>query len=110
MNWTTIQTMIGYPLYDLVEEGWCLLSGYEDGIYGKYVKVTYLRGGMAVPFTEGRFEASKPVLPTPPVTPEEPDLENSIVPSNPENPNTGDWDDKPTIGNGNEGGNNESVE
>lgn len=87
MNWTTIQTMIGYPLYDLIEEAWCLLSGYEDGIYGKCVKVIYLRGGITVPFTEGRFEAS-----------------------NPENPNTGDWDDKPTIGDGNEGDNNESVE
>lgn len=49
MNWTTIQTMIGYPLYDLIEEAWCLLSGYEDGIYGKCVKVIYLRGGITVP-------------------------------------------------------------
>ena len=97
MNWTTIQTMIGYPLYDLIEEEWCLLSGYEDGIYGKCVKVTYLRGCITVPFVEGRFEASKPVLPvppTPPVNPEEPD---------PKNPNTGNGDDKSTIGDGNEG-------
>lgn len=89
MNWTTIQTMLGQPVYDLLEETWCLVAGYEDDIYGKCVKLVYLRGCITIPFREGRFEMTKPVIPDPPQPdPEEP----TDPPTDGEDEDTGDED------------------